>query len=161
MQSQQELYFCCAAVPPWPTAALALKELLLGQFCETFCSLLQWGLNSRAAACGLGFVGCLTELQMLLCFAASSLNRTGGVTPGFIPANLTGMSTRPVPCRASPVPPPRQVETSSKVEMTNAFKPSATHSCTLSGWTVRRIACWVDKGVPVRNTRPEHLSLLR
>lgn len=28
MQSQQELHLCCAAAPPCPTAALALKELL-------------------------------------------------------------------------------------------------------------------------------------
>lgn len=95
-----------------------------GKFCDALHSLLQSGLNSGAAVCGL-CLACPTERQMLLCFGASSLNRKGGLTPGFIPARLTGMSTRPVPCRASPVPPPppRQVETSSKPFQASALSP--------------------------------------
>lgn len=196
MQSQQELHLCCAAAPPCPTAALALKELLrspllllpplvssfrracVSRFCtapaehvrllplssrlmssttshagtETF-----QRYHTKSAAAhqedGIGSRHRVSEQEQRassawdICiwthtyvearwkilwhfmlppsvrvkqrsFAVSSLNRTGGLTPGFIPAHLTGMSTRPVPCRASPVPPPppppRQVETSSK-----------------------------------------------
>lgn len=100
----------------------------------------------------------------LLCGVKSKQERWG-LTPGFIPVHSTGMSTRPGLCRASPVPPPpphRQVETPSNAEMSNPFTllpcyPSASGS--LSGWIVRRIVCWVDKGVPARNTRPEFLSV--
>lgn len=34
---------------------------------------------------------CLTVCQMALCFAASSQNRNGGFTPGFIPGYEAGM----------------------------------------------------------------------
>lgn len=130
-----------------------------GKSCDALRSLLQSGLNSGAAVCGPCLV-CPTERQMLLCFGASSLNRKGGLTPGFILAHLTGMSTRPVPCRASPAPPPppRQVETSSKAFQASALSPPSAYGA-LSGWIVRRNACSVDKGVLVRNTKPEHLSL--
>lgn len=45
----------------------------------------------------------LTECQMALCFVASSLNKNGGLTPGFIPVYLTGMSDSSMPSRASPI----------------------------------------------------------
>lgn len=45
----------------------------------------------------------LTVCQMALCSVASSLNRRGGFTPGFIPMHLTGMSDSSDPCGAAPV----------------------------------------------------------
>lgn len=45
----------------------------------------------------------LIVCQMALFFVASSLNRRGGFTPGFIPVHLTGMSDSSMPCGASPI----------------------------------------------------------
>lgn len=59
--------------------------------------------NSRGRITAANRLCCLTVCQMALCVVASSLNRRGGFTPGFIPVHLTGMSDSSMHCGASPI----------------------------------------------------------
>lgn len=105
----------------WTSSSLKIILLKWQRFCELTPTCMPGGnfkwhfisplflstLNSFRRLC----LVCLKAPQMLLCFVASSPNRKAGFTPGYIPVCVTGMSDSPMPRRASPSPPPLQVET--------------------------------------------------